>query len=126
MHTTSSFRSVFCYSSALLAVTAFAVAANSAAPSSRAGGEDRPPSARGSRPPHPLLGLFDTDRDGVISAAERAAAAAALGRFDQNGDGRITRDELPKPPPHPPRPPRGEGDGDDFGPPPPPPDDEAP
>lgn len=56
------------------------------------------------RPPPipPMLALFDTDHDGVLSADEIQTAADALGQLDQNGDGQITRDEM--------RPPRPEGD----------------
>ncbi len=59
------------------------------------------------RPPTPLA-LFDTDRDGRISAAEIAAAAAVLRKLDANGDGQLTGGELQ--PPRPPRPP-GAPDG---------------
>ena len=62
------------------------------------------PQERGHRPPPPpppILAIFDTDRDGVISAGEIEAAAAALATLDKNSDGEITRDEL--------RPPRPEG-----------------
>jgi len=54
-------------------------------------------------PPHPplLLAVFDTDRDGVLSAEEIQNASAALAKLDQNSDGKITQDEM--------RPPRPEG-----------------
>jgi Ca2+-binding EF-hand superfamily protein len=63
-----------------------------------------PPS--GQRPPPPpvppLLALFDADHDGALSAAEIQNATAALGKLDQDADGKITAEEM--------RPPRPEGD----------------
>ncbi len=49
----------------------------------------------------PALQLLDTDKDGVISAAEWQNASAALAKLDANGDGQITPDEL-RPPGRPP------------------------
>jgi caffeoyl-CoA O-methyltransferase len=49
-------------------------------------------------PPNPLLQLFDTDRDGTLSAAEIDAAAAKLRERDANKDGKLTADELPRGP----------------------------
>lgn len=63
--------------------------------------------------------VFDADRDGVLSTAEINAASAVLRRFDRNGDGRLSGDEMT------PRPPRRHEDetdgapGDDRLPPPP-------
>ncbi|GAB5559111.1 MAG: hypothetical protein SynsKO_07580 [Synoicihabitans sp.] len=50
----------------------------------------------GGPPPggHPLLALFDTDKDGVISATEINAAAAALHTIDANKDGVLSEDEM--------------------------------
>jgi hypothetical protein len=61
-------------------------------------------------PPHlpPLLAVFDTDHDGVLSAEEIKNASAVLAKLDKNGDGQITKEEM-----RPPRP-----DGKDAGPPP--------
>ncbi|MCA9114911.1 MAG: hypothetical protein KDA79_07465 [Planctomycetaceae bacterium] len=63
---------------------------------------DRPRQGDGSPPPPPhrgpLLDLFDTNDDGELSSREIQAAAAVLSELDQNGDGRLTRDELPRPP----------------------------
>jgi hypothetical protein len=70
--------------------------------------EHRPP------PIPPLLAIFDTDRDAVLSAAEIQAASEALGKLDRNSDGKITRDEM-----HPPRP-EGEGNPPPVNPPGPP------
>jgi len=49
-------------------------------------------------PPNPLLQMFDTDRDGTLSAAEIDAAAAKLRERDANKDGKLTADELPRGP----------------------------
>jgi len=43
-----------------------------------------------------LLQVFDTDRDGTLSAAEIDAAAARLRERDANKDGKLTADELPR------------------------------
>ena len=50
--------------------------------------------------PGPLgpLSLFDTDHDGVLSAAEIAAAASVLKGLEQNGANQITPGDLPPPP----------------------------
>jgi hypothetical protein len=66
--------------------------------------------------------IFDSNRDGVVSAEEINAASAVLRRFDRNGDGRLSGDELR------PGPRRRKGEGasgagsDDRLPPPPAPD----
>ncbi len=49
-------------------------------------------------PPNPLLQMFDTDRDGTLSAAEIDAAPAKLRERDANKDGKLTADELPRGP----------------------------
>ena len=68
--------------------------------------------------PGPLFVALDTNRDGVIDAAEIANASAALKALDKNGDGKLTPNELIPPPP---------GPGEGFEPPPgPPPDGELP
>ena len=52
-------------------------------------------------PPEPFTALFDTDRDGEISAVEIVDAPKVLRTLDRNGDGSLTREELPRPPrPH--------------------------
>ena len=38
--------------------------------------------------------IFDSNRDGVVSAEEINAASSVLRRFDRNGDGRLSGDEL--------------------------------
>ena len=61
------------------------------------------------RPPPvpPLMAFFDADLDGVLSADEIQIASDALAQLDKNGDGEITKDEMP-PPNHPPgNPPSG-------------------
>lgn len=58
--------------------------------------QDGPPGGGpgGGQPPKlPLLTALDADGDGEISAAEIANATAALQKLDQNGDGKLTRDE---------------------------------
>lgn len=57
-------------------------------------------------PVPPLLELFDTNRDKVLSAEEIQAAGEALARFDKNRDGKITVNELRMPPPNGGRPPK--------------------
>ena len=41
-----------------------------------------------------LLALFDTDKDGTLSAAEINGAPAMLKALDKNGDGQVTPDEI--------------------------------
>ena len=60
------------------------------------------------RRPSPLA-LFDTDKDGTISAAEIDGASAALRALDKNGDGKLSGRELR--PARPDGPPPGEGEG---------------
>jgi hypothetical protein len=60
-------------------------------------------------PPHhgdPLMRALDTNKDGVISADEIAAAPTALRALDKNNDGQVTLDELlpPRPADAPPPP----------------------
>jgi predicted O-methyltransferase YrrM len=49
-------------------------------------------------PPNPLLQIFDTDRDGTLSASEIDAAPAKLRERDANKDGKLTAEELPRGP----------------------------
>lgn len=61
--------------------------------------------APGGRPPAnaggvaPLLRILDADGNGEVSAEEIKNAPQALLKLDRNGDGKLTRDELPGPPP---------------------------
>ena len=50
--------------------------------------------------PSPLVTALDADHDGTVSAAEVAAAPAALRSLDKNGDGAIAIEEVspPRPP----------------------------
>ncbi len=48
-------------------------------------------------PNHPIMAVFDTDKDGSISADEIKNAAAALKKLDKNGDGKISQEELHQP-----------------------------
>ena len=41
-----------------------------------------------------LLGLLDTDKDSVLSAAEINGAPAVLKALDKNGDGQVTAEEI--------------------------------
>ena len=54
------------------------------------GGPGRP----GGGPGNPLLQVFDTDHDGVLSPAEIDAAAARLRERDTNKDGKLTANEI--------------------------------
>jgi len=60
----------------------------------------------GERPAPPVIAALDTDRDGIISAAEIEAAPESLVTLDKNEDGFLTPQELQ---PRRPRPPHGEG-----------------
>jgi Ca2+-binding EF-hand superfamily protein len=55
------------------------------------GGGDGPPSFMRL---DPILAALDADSDGEISAAEIAAAPAALKKLDKNGDGQLSEDEV--------------------------------
>ena len=50
-------------------------------------------------PMGPLMAALDTDKDGVLSAEEIAAASENLKKLDKNGDGKIDRKELLPPRP---------------------------
>jgi predicted O-methyltransferase YrrM len=62
------------------------------------GNEQRPRQPGPGGAASPLLQMFDTDRDGTLSAAEIEAAAARLRDRDANKDGKLTADELPRGP----------------------------
>ena len=62
------------------------------------GGEFRGPPG-GPPPPGPMLLVLDTNQDGTLDAAEIANASAALLTLDQDGDGKLTLEELRPPPP---------------------------
>jgi len=47
-------------------------------------------------PQNLLILVFDTDRDGVLSAAEIEGAAAKLRELDASKDGKLTANELPR------------------------------
>ncbi len=81
----------------LLAATA-ALFAQSSRP---APDRDGPPPREGHRPPppSPLMLALDVNHDGELSADEIANAASALRTLDQNGDGKLDRNELCPPPP---------------------------
>jgi len=58
---------------------------------------------------HPIVRAIDTNHDGILSAAELAAAPAAIRALDTNGDGTVSADELRAAgrPPNAPTPPAG-------------------
>jgi Ca2+-binding EF-hand superfamily protein len=58
------------------------------------GGERRGPGGGGMMRFDPVMRALDTDEDGVISAAEWSKAPQVLAKFDKNGDGQLTPDEL--------------------------------
>lgn len=85
----------------ILGVTALSLvllAASAGAQENRPPGEG--PGGRGPRGEggpmraHPVVAALDTDGDGTISAAEIAAAPAALRKLDKNGDGKLSEDEI--------------------------------
>ena len=84
---------------ALLATSALTTLAQDADTGAPHGG--RPPGGPGGpghRPP-PFVAALDVNKDGVIDATELANASASLAKFDKNGDGQITLDELRPPRP---------------------------
>lgn len=63
--------------------------------------DDRQDGRPGPPPPPPrdtIFLLFDTDDNGEISMKEIEAAVAILKKRDRDGNGVLTRDELPRPP----------------------------
>jgi len=73
----------------------------------REGRPDAPPPGAGSPGGAvPVLRLLDADGNGELSAEEIANASKVLLTLDKNSDGKLSRDELPAPPP-----PGGIGDG---------------
>jgi Ca2+-binding EF-hand superfamily protein len=63
------------------------------------GPQDQPPRMRPPMRPSPIVEALDTDHDGIISAAEIAAAPDSLKKLDKNGDGQLTPDEYHGAPP---------------------------
>jgi len=63
-----------------------------AAPGQQKGSDNRTETER--QRGGPLMQLFDTDKNGEISADEIANAPNVLKALDKNGDGKLTRDEL--------------------------------
>ncbi len=45
-------------------------------------------------PPSPVVEVLDLNKDGIIDAAELAAAPKSLLTLDKNGDGRLSYDEV--------------------------------
>lgn len=79
-----------------LVAATFAVAAWSQPP--RENRDDGRPGPPPPPPGDPIVDLFDTNGDGELSKAEIQNAVAALKKLDRNGDGSLTRDEMPRPP----------------------------
>ena len=90
-------------------IIALAASVTASAQPPQPSGDRRPP------PVPPIIAVFDTDRDRVISAAEIEAAGEALAKLDKDGDGRITLEEIHTPPDGKPR---GDKPGRPGGPPP--------
>jgi len=79
----------------------------------RANRPDRPQNAERPFAMAPVMfRLFDTDRDGVLSAAEIDASVEILSAMDKDGDGQISMREFRAAMPPPPRRPRGERNKD--------------
>lgn len=78
-------------------------------------GPGGPPRGRGPEP-MPLIRALDTDKDGVLNAAEIEAAPEVLAKLDKNGDGRVSPQELAPGPAPAPRGNRGPNRGPDRGP----------
>ena len=76
------------------------------------------PGMHGHHPPPPqVIADLDANHDGVIDSQEIANASKALLKLDENGDGKLTREELRPPPPDGMGPPPFDDD-DDLPPPP--------
>lgn len=45
--------------------------------------------------------VFDTDKDGTLSADEIKKAPESLAKLDKDGDGKLSKEELCPPPPPP-------------------------
>lgn len=56
--------------------------------------ENAPARSLSHRHPGPIVAVLDTDRDGMLSATEIAAAPLVLAALDANADGLLTPDEL--------------------------------
>ena len=83
---------------ALLTLTAACAAVAFSQPPRNDDGGGRPGPPPPPPPADPIVELFDMDRDGEISKKELANAVAVLKKLDRDGNGELTRDELPRPP----------------------------
>lgn len=73
------------------------------------GAPGQPPSGKRPMNAPPVVAALDSDKDHVFSAAEIAAAPAALATLDKNADGQLTPDEFAPGPPRRKGPPQQSG-----------------
>lgn len=88
-------RTILTLTGLVLALATFTAAAQDA--DTRPGRRSAPgePPGNGRRPaPIPIMSIFDTNHDGVLSAPEIADASTVLKTLDKNHDGQITADEV--------------------------------
>ena len=98
-----------------LGLSATLIAQPDAGTAPREGGRGGGPAGRhGRHPGHPIVRVLDTDKNGVISAAELDGASAAILALDANADGTVSAAEFrPARPAGAPPPPRAEDSRND-------------
>jgi Ca2+-binding EF-hand superfamily protein len=88
-------RAILTLSGLALALATFtAVAQDADTRPARKSGPGGPPEAGRRQAPQPIMSIFDTNHDGVLSAQEIAGAATALYNLDKDQDGQITVKEF--------------------------------